>query len=47
MINKPWINCIGVLVLLFAIYTAGRSDGRQQAVASMANHPVCQQQLKP
>jgi len=47
MITNPWINRIGALVLLLVVYTAGRSDGRHQAVASMANRPACHAELKP
>jgi hypothetical protein len=47
MITNPCINRIGALVLLLAVYTAGRSDGHQQAVASMANRPACHTELKP
>jgi hypothetical protein len=47
MITNPWINRIGALVLLLAVYTAGRSDGHQQAVTVMANHPACHTELKP
>jgi len=38
MIRNPWINRIGVLVLLFAVYTAGRVDGRDQATFAHSCH---------
>lgn len=41
MITNPWINRIGALVLLLAVYTAGRSDGHQQAVATMLGNSTC------
>jgi hypothetical protein len=47
MITNSWINRIGALVLLLAVYTAGRSDGHQQTIAVMANHPACHQELHP
>jgi len=47
IITNPGINRIGALVLLLVVYTAGRSDGRHQAVASMANRPACHAELKP
>jgi hypothetical protein len=45
--SNPWINRLGILVLLLAVYTAGRVDGREQATASFRNHPACHQEVKP
>jgi hypothetical protein len=47
MTTNPWINRAAALVLLLAVYTAGRVDGREQAAASFHNHPACHQGLKP
>lgn len=47
MTANPWINRAASLVLLFAIYTAGRVDGRDQATALFRNYPACHQKLKP
>ncbi len=43
MIINPWINRIAVLVVMFAIYAAGYSGGRDQVL----NHPACNTNLKP
>jgi hypothetical protein len=45
--NNPWINRLGVLVLLLAVYTAGRVDGRDQAVAAFRANPAWHTELHP
>jgi len=47
MISNPWINRFAVLVLMFAVYVAGISTGREQTVLTAQNTPVCQQVFKP
>ena len=47
MINNPIVNRLAVLVLLFAVYAAGVSGGREQTVVTAQGTPVCQQALKP
>ena len=47
MINNPFINRFAVVVLMFAVYAAGVSGGREQTVLSAQGTPVCQQVLKP
>ena len=47
MINNPIVNRLAVIVLMFAVYTAGVSGGREQTVLSAQGEPVCQQVLKP
>lgn len=47
MINNPIVNRLAVLVLLFAVYAAGVSSGREQTVLSAQSTPVCQQVFKP
>ena len=47
MINNPWINRITVLVVMFAIYAAGYSGGRDQATLAHQQHPACHPNLKP
>ena len=47
MINNPFINRLAVIVLMFAVYAAGVSGGREQTVLSAQGEPVCQQVLKP
>lgn len=45
--NNQWINRLGALVLLLAVYTAGRVDGRDQATAALRAHPACHTELHP
>ena len=47
MINNPFINRLAVIVLMFAVYAAGVSGGREQTMLSAQGEPVCQQVLKP
>ena len=47
MIANPWMNRIAVLVVMFAIYTAGYAGCRDQAVEAHHNHPACNTNLKP
>ena len=47
MISHPWINRFAVLVLMFAVYAAGISAGREQTVLTAQGTPICQQVLKP
>jgi hypothetical protein len=47
MINNPIVNRLAVLVLMFAVYAAGISGGREQTVLTAQGEPVCQQVLKP
>jgi len=47
MINNPIINRLAVVVLMFAVYAAGVSSGREQTVLTAQGTPVCQQVLKP
>jgi hypothetical protein len=47
MINNPFVNRLAVIVLMFAVYAAGISGGREQTVMTAQVEPVCQQVLKP
>ena len=47
MINNPFVNRLAVIVLMFAVYAAGVSGGREQTVLTAQGTPVCQQALKP
>jgi hypothetical protein len=47
MINNPFVNRLAVIVLMFAVYAAGVSGGREQTVLTSQGKPVCQQVLKP
>ena len=47
MINNPFVNRLAVIVLMFAVYAAGVSGGREQTVLTAQGEPVCQQVLKP
>lgn len=47
MINNPIVNRLAVLVLMFAVYAAGVSGGREQTVLTAQGTPVCHQVLKP
>jgi hypothetical protein len=47
MVTNPWINRVTVLVVMFAIYAAGYSGGRDQATLAHHNHPACNTNLKP
>jgi hypothetical protein len=47
MINNPIVNRLAVIVLMFAVYAAGISNGREQTVLTAQGTPVCQQVLKP
>ena len=47
MINNPIVNRLAVLVLMFAVYAAGVSGGREQTVLNAQGTPACQQVLKP
>jgi hypothetical protein len=47
MINNPFVNRLAVIVLMFAVYAAGISNGREQTVLTAQGKPVCQQVLKP
>jgi hypothetical protein len=41
------INRLAVIALMFAVYAAGISNGREQTVLTAKSEPVCQQVLKP
>ena len=47
MITNPFVNRLAVIVLMFAVYAAGISNGREQTVLTAQSEPVCQQVLKP
>jgi hypothetical protein len=47
MINNPFVNRLAVIVLMFAVYAAGISGGREQTVMTAQGELVCQQVLKP
>ena len=47
MINNPIVNRLAVIVLMFAVYAAGVSGGREQTMLSAQGEPACQQVLKP
>jgi hypothetical protein len=47
MVTHPIINRITVLVVMFAIYAAGYSGGRDQAIINHQQHPACHANLKP
>ena len=47
MINNPIVNRLAVIVLMFAVYAAGISGGREQTVLNAQGEPVCQQVFKP
>jgi len=47
MINNPFVNRLAVIILMFAVYAAGVSGGREQTVLTAQGKPVCQQVLKP
>ena len=47
MINNPIVNRLAVIVLMFAVYAAGISGGREQTALTAQGEPVCQQVLKP
>ena len=38
---------LAVIVLMFAVYAAGVSGGREQTVLDAQGTPICQQVLKP
>jgi hypothetical protein len=47
MIINSFVNRLAVIVLMFAVYAAGVSGGREQTVLSAQSKPVCQQVFKP
>jgi hypothetical protein len=47
MITNPFVNRLAVIVLMFAVYAAGVSGGREQTVLDAQGTPICQQVLKP
>ena len=47
MISNPFVNRLAVIALMFAVYAAGISNGREQTVLTAQSEPVCQQVLKP
>ena len=47
MITNPFVNRLAVIVLMFAVYAAGVSGGREQTVLNAQGTPICQQVLKP
>jgi hypothetical protein len=47
MITNPFVNRLAVIALMFAVYAAGISNGREQTVLTAQSKPVCQQVLKP
>lgn len=47
MITNNWMNRLGALTLLFAVYAIGISIGRDQATLAYQQHPACHQELKP
>jgi len=47
MISNPIVNRLAVIALMFAVYAAGVSGGREQTVLTAQGEPVCQQVLKP
>jgi hypothetical protein len=47
MITNPFVNRLAVIVLMFAVYAAGISSGREQTVLIAQGTPVCQQVFKP
>ena len=47
MITNPFVNRLAVIVLMFAVYAAGISNGREQTVLTAQSKPICQQVLKP
>ena len=47
MINNPIFNRLAVIVLMFAVYAAGVSGGREQTMLTAQGTPACQQVLKP
>jgi hypothetical protein len=47
MITNPFVNRLAVIALMFAVYAAGISNGREQTVLDAQGTPICQQVLKP
>jgi hypothetical protein len=47
VISNPFVNRLAVIALMFAVYAAGISNGREQTVLTAQSEPVCQQVLKP